>query len=263
MFNIFRKTLRDKRAFIIGWSLGLMFLAFLMVIVYPSFNNVGMDALLESLPEGLRGLVGDLDALKEMSTYLGSQLFDVRMPIFIGILAIVLALSLSVAEEEKGQLRTLVALPVSRTRIVLGKWLAAVVICVIASLATLIGVWASVLSVGETIDFMTLLRLVGLMCLMVVALVTLIFGIGIATGNRSLTMAFAIIFVVASFIVTTFAAAVDWMNDIAFISFFYYYPAVDIAKGTVQLENILVYVVLTLLSLLAAIIFFRSRDVRS
>lgn len=263
MFDVFRKTLRDKWAFIFGWSLGLVALAFLMVIVYPSFNNTGMDELLESLPEALRGLVGDLNALKELPTYLASQLFDIRMPIFISILAIVLALGLTVSEEEKGQLRTLVALPIGRTSIVLGKWLAAVVICVIASIATLLGVWLSIVSIGETIDVMTLLRLVGLMCLMIIAMVTLIFGIGLATGNRALTMTVAIVLTVGSFIVSTFAAAVDWMKNIEGISLFYYYPAVDIARGTVEPMTFLVYGGITVVALVVAIIFFRGRDVKS
>ena len=63
MFNLLRKTIYDKRVFIIGWSAGLAFFAFLMMLFFPAFQNSGLDQLLSSLPpeiQALKGLLGDL-----------------------------------------------------------------------------------------------------------------------------------------------------------------------------------------------------------
>lgn len=50
MFNLVRKTLWDKRFFILGWSLGILFLSYLMTIFYPTFNDGVINELAASLP---------------------------------------------------------------------------------------------------------------------------------------------------------------------------------------------------------------------
>ena len=116
MRSVYSKTLRDKRWFTIGWSIGFLALAGLMVSFYPAMHVDGsLDALLKNMPAALQGFVGDLGNLKQFSTYLASQMFDVRGQILGGVMVIVLALSLTVSEEDAGQTRTLLSLPISRS----------------------------------------------------------------------------------------------------------------------------------------------------
>lgn len=263
MFNLFLKTLRDKRFFILGWSLGLMFLGFAMTTFFPSFNGGQVDSLLESLPPALEGLVGNLQDWRELSGYVGSQIFDIRLPIFISILSILLAISLTVGEEDKGQLRTLIGLPISRRKIALAKWTAIVVICFLASLAPVIGIEIGLLIIDMTLDQAVLMRLGLFTWLLVTALATLIFAIGLATGRRAPTTGIAIIFAIGSFLLSTFAQAVDWLEKYEVFSFFHYFPAVDIAHGTIEWGNALLYGAVILFSLAVALLFFPRRDVKS
>lgn len=263
MFNLLFKTLRDKRFFLLGWSIGLMFLGFVMTSFFPSFNGGQIDGLLETLPPALQGLVGNLQDWRELPGYIGSQVFDIRLPIFVSILSILLAIGLTVGEEDKGQLRTLISLPISRRKIILAKWVAIVVICLIASLATIAGVELGLLAVNETLDQTVLLRLGLFTWLLVTALATLIFAVGISTGLRSVTTGVAITFAIGSFLLSTFAQAVDWLKDYEFLSFFHYFPAVEIAKGTVEWGNAVFYAVVVLVSLLVALVIFPRRDVKA
>jgi len=263
MFNLFFKTLRDKRFFILGWVVGLTFLGFAMTSFFPSFNGGQIDELLNSLPPALQGLVGNLQDWRTLPGYVGSQVFDIRLPIFISILSILLAIGLTVGEEDKGQLRTLIALPISRRKIIFGKWLAVVVICFVASLAPILGVELGLLAINETIDQMVLVRLGLFTWLLVTALATMIFAVGLSTGKRSITTGVAIIFAIGSFLLSTFSQAVDWLKDYEFLSFFHYFPAVDIAKGTIVWENTIFYLTFIVVSLLVALIFFPRRDVKS
>lgn len=263
MFNLLRKTLRDKRLFTIGWAVGLAVLGFFMVSLYPSFNDVGLDQLTESLPESMRGLVGDMSIFKELPSYIGGQLFDIRIPILASVLAILLSVGLTVGEEDKGYIRTLVALPLSRVKIALTKWLAIVTISTIAVLGTIAGVEVGLLVINEALDQMVLVRLGGMMLLLVLAMASAIFAIGLASGKRGLTMAIGILVTVGGFILTTFARGVDWLKTYEFLSIFYYYPAVDIAKGIVEPLNLLVMGAIIVISLAVAIIFFRRRDIKS
>lgn len=262
MLNLLLKTLRDKKVFIIGWSLGLLFLGFAMVTFYPSFSGGGIDELLTGLQPALQGFIGDLQDWKQLPGYIGSQIFDIRLPILVGVMAILLAVGLSVGEEDKGQLRTLVALPISRTRIVLTKWYAIAGIALAASIAVVIGVVIGVLAIGESIDLAILVRLGLMTWIMSTALATIIFGLGMATGLLGVTKAVGTILVAGSFLLTTFAQSVSWLKPYEFLSLFHYFPATTIAKQGIAFSDVLVYVALIAVSLAVAIFFFRRRDVK-
>lgn len=262
MLNVFLKTLRDKRFFILGWSLGLLFLGFMMTSFYPSFSGGQIDQLLTSLPPALQGLVGNLQDWRELPGYVGSQLFDIRLPIFISILSMLLAIGLTVGEEDKGQLRTLIGLPVSRRTIAIAKWLAIVFICLVASLATVIGVEIGIATIGKSLDQLVLVRLGLFTWLLVTALATIIYAIGLSTGKRAITTGVAIVVAIGSFLLSTFGQAVSWLADYEKFSFFYYFPAVDIANGTVVWGNIVFYITLIVVGLVATLITFPRRDVK-
>ncbi len=263
MFNLLNKTLFEKRFFILGWSLGLGFLGFAMTSFFPSFSGGEIDGLLESLPPALEGLVGNLQDWKNLPGYIGSQVFDIRLPIFASILSILLAVGITVAEEDKGQLRTLIALPISRRKIIVAKWLSIVIICFIASLAVVAGVEIGVLVIGESLDQMVLVRLGLFTWLLITALATLIFAIGSASGKRALTTGVGIIVAIGSFLLTTFSQSVDWLKNYEWLSFLHYFPAPDIAQGTIEWGNVVFYLVLIIVSLVVAFIFFPRRDVKS
>ena len=263
MFNLLRKTLRERRLFILGWSLGLGFLGFVMTCFFTSFNGGQVDELMSSLPPALQGLVGDLQDWRQLPGYIGSQIFDIRLPIFASILAILLAVGLTVGEEDKGQLRTLIALPISRRSIIIAKWLSIVIICLVASIGTVLGVEIGLLVIGETLDQLVLVRLGLFTWLLITALATLIFAIGSASGKRALTTGLGIVVAIGSFLLSTFSQSVSWLKDYEWLSFLHYFPATDVAKGTVEWGNVVFYLVLIAASLLLAFIFFPRRDVKA
>jgi len=264
MYNLFTKTLYDKRAFIIGWSLGAGVYRLPNDDIFtPRFIRItAWINCVKSLPPAFQGLVGNLENLKALPTYLGSQLFDVRIPIFISILTIILSVGLTVGEEEKGQLRTLMALPLSRTRILLTKWVVIVVICFGVTLATLAGIELGLAVIKETLDWLVLLRLGSMMWLLAVTIATMIFGIGLATGKKGVTTGLGVFVTVGSFLLTTFASSVDWLQPYENGSILHYFHAPEIAKGTIEPRDVAVYVAIIVIFLVVAFVSFRRRDVR-
>lgn len=262
MNSIFLKTLYDKRWFMLGWWLGFAALAALMVVFYPAMHQDGsLDKLLGSMPAALQGFVGDLANLKEFSTYLASQMFDIRMLLIGGVMVIILGLSLSVGEEDAGITRTLLSLPISRTKLLIQKWLAIAVIIAVTLTGAAAGILALQPTINEAVDLGALLRLLVMTWLVMVALATVTFAVAKASGSRGLATGIAILVVAGSFIITTFSKGVEWLQDFNFLSVFHYYPAVEIAKGTIELGDVAVLAVITLVSLAVAWVFFRSRDV--
>lgn len=264
MKNIFIKTLYEKRWFTLGWSFGFVAFAALMVSFYPAMHMDGaIDALVANMPDAFKGLIGDLSDLNQFSTYLASQLFDIRLPLIAGIMAIILGQSLSTAEEDRGELRTLLSLPVSRIKLLCEKWLALVVITGITVLGLYVGISLTMPFVDNaTIDANDLLSLLAMTWLLMVAYGTIAFGIGSITGEKGAATAISILVIIGSFILSTFGQAVDWLADYEWLSLIHYFPATDIVKDGIYWPNVVVLGGLTAVLLLAAAIVFRSRDVK-
>ena len=263
MRSVFLKTLYDKRVFMIGWALGFMALAALMSTFFPAMRpEGGIDQLLMNLPAAFEGLIGDLGALRNYDTYIASQLFDIRVPLIAGIMAIILGIGLSASEEETGELRTLTSLPISRTKLLFEKWLAMSVILIVISLGLAGGIYATLPFVEDAaIDVDVLLRLLAMTWLVMITYGTIPFALGFATGKRGVATGVSILVIIGSFLLSTFGQAVDWLSDYEKLSLLYYFPAIDIAKDTIQLVDALVYVGLTVLLLVIAFAVFRRRDV--
>jgi ABC-2 type transport system permease protein len=265
MFNLFRKTLYDKRAFIIGWAIGMAFFAFVMMIFFPAFKDSGLEQLLVNLPpelKSLKGLIGDIGALSTPSGYLAGQFFDIRMPMFLSVFSVILAIGLSVKDEEAGYIRTLLALPLSRTRLLFGKLFAIVVICLSAVIASAIGLILGAVVVNVSLDMTVLFNLSLVTLILLVCMTTLSYCIGIATGKRAVTMLAGVLISTASFLLTTFAKSVDWLQPFEKFSLFHYFPAADIVKNGISIIDVSVYAAITVVAIVAALIMFRSRDVR-
>lgn len=262
MRSVYGKTLRDKRWFTTGWGIGFLALAGLMVSFYPAMHVDGsLDALLKNMPAALQGFVGDLSNLKQFSTYLASQMFDVRGQILGGVMVIIVALSLTVGEEDAGQTRTLLSLPISRGSLLLQKWLAMVTIIGIVVGAMGIGVLVFQPLINEAINLAELLRLLVMTWLLLAALGTVTFAAAMATGKRSVAMLVGILVVVGSFILTTFATGVEWLQDYEMWSVFYYYPAVEIVTDGIKLSDVAVLGTLTVIPLIVSLLLFRHRDI--
>lgn len=254
----------DRRWFMLGWTFGFIGFAALMASFYPAMNQDGaLDDLVSNMPKAFEGLIGDLAYLKDFPSYLASQLFDIRLPLIAGIMAIILGQALSTSEEERGELRTLLALPISRTKVLLQKWLALVVISGVAVLGLGVGIYATVPFIANaTLDGDVFLRLACMTWLLMVAYGTIAYAIGMLTGSKGFATAVSTLIIVGSFILSTFGQAVDWLGAYEKFSLLYYFPAVDIARTGIAGKDVVVLVSVIVVALAVAIIGFRRRDIK-
>ena len=263
MRSVYLKTLYDKRIFMLGWTLGFAVLAALMVSFFPAMRQDGtIDALVANMPDAFQGLIGDLALLTSFDTCLAAQLFDIRMPLIAGIMAIVLGLGLSVTDEEKGELRTILSLPVGRTKLLFEKWFAMVTIMAVTLVGLVVGIYLTMPFIeGAEITNEALLRLVGMTGLVMVTFGTIPFAIGMASGRRGMATSLSVLAVIGSFLLTTFGAMVEWLADFERLSLLHYFPATDIVRSGAEASDIAVLGGLTSGLLLVAYLRFRSRDV--
>jgi ABC-2 type transport system permease protein len=263
MRSIYTKTMYDRRSFVIGWTLGMFVFAMLMTSFYPAMHQQGaLDQLVKQLPPAMQGLVGNLANLSQFNTYIASQLFDIRLPLIGGIMAIILSLGLSTREEEDGELRTILALPISRSKLLFEKWLALCTIIFATTIGLIAGVYAILPFLSDaSIEPIALLRLAAMTLLIMIAYGTVAYAAGMASGRRGVASFVGIVVIIGSFLLSTFSQAVDWLQAYEKFSLLHYFPAVDIVKTGIEPRDVSVLLGVTIVSLFIAWIIFRRRDI--
>ena len=146
------KTLYDRRWFVLGWLLSLAFMAWFVGIFYETFGQSDiLNQQLKDLPPSMRSIAGISDNFNTVAGYYGAQIFGKTMPIIAAILGISLGTSLAV-EEEAGTLQTLLAAPISRTRVFLSKAVASMLIFAIVFVGLIGGLALSLWQQGLSLD---------------------------------------------------------------------------------------------------------------
>lgn len=261
MHSAFTKTLYDKRWFALGWSAAFGFMSLLVVVFYPSFSSTfQFDQLANQLPAAFQGLIGDAANLKTLSGYIAEQLFNIRIPLFMIIMAIVLGLGLSISDEESGRTRTLLMAPTSRTELLLHKIAAAIVIIGAISLATILFLYLGIFIIREPAPHRLIWELFGLSWIFGATAVTVVISLGHAIGERAPTTGISLLITIGSFILTTFGAAVSWLKPYERISLLHYYDATGLSNHTFNSTHLWVLLNIAVIAAVIAVIRFRSRD---
>src|SRR5215469_9230867 len=127
MLTIFLDTLAHFRGQVLGWGLATFLMSVLTVIRWNIFqdNQEPMRQLLAGEVGDLMGMFGDVTRLTTPGGFLSLALFSF-LPLVLGAFAVLAGSGLVVADEESGTLDLVLAHPVSRTALYLGRLLALV-----------------------------------------------------------------------------------------------------------------------------------------
>jgi len=262
MRTLLLKTLYDKRWFALGWAAIIGGITLLVMTFYPTFSETNaLSQISASVPEQFKRLVGDEASFRSVPSFIGTQLYEIRIPLLIMIMALVLAQSLSIGEEEKGLLRIMTTTPMSRSRILWERWCAGVIIIGLVNLATIIGTLIGAVIVGETAPLDLVLRLAVMSCLFGIVAFSIPYAVGVASGHRGLTMSIGLLITFGSFLLTTFAAAVEWLKPTEHLSLLHYYDTKTIVDGSFNTGDVMLLITIVTVSMLVATSFFRQRDI--
>ncbi len=123
MLAEFKQTVGRFRGQMIGWGIGLGVYGLLMVSLYDSIQQIeGFDQFMASYPPEIIGFFGDLMAITTPVGYLDIYYFG-YMAVIAGIFAVGAGASLLVGDEEKGILDLVLAHPIGRSSLFLGRLL--------------------------------------------------------------------------------------------------------------------------------------------
>ena len=232
MRTIFLDTLVHFRGQVLGWGLATFLMGVLTVIRYNIFqdNQEPIRQLLAGEVGDLIRMFGDVTRLSTPAGFLSLALFSF-LPLVLGAFAVLAGSGLVVADEESGTLDLVLAHPVSRTALYLGRLLAFVV----ATLAILALSWLGFLvaMAWSTLD-------VGWWALArpYVSLAAVLFFYGglslllslVLPARRTAAMAAGVI-LLASYFLTTLARLDKGMEPVARFSPISYYQSGDAIEG--------------------------------
>ncbi len=252
--------MREERRAMLGWLAGVVMFCVIMLSMYPTIHgNQGFAKLLNAYPEPLKKLF-NLSDYTTASGYLRTEFFSFMAPLLIALFAILWGSDLIAGEEERRTIDALLANPISRRRVVAEKWLAlltgtAILTAVLELMLGLVGPLFK-LHIGWTPLTAVVLGL-GLLAL---AFGTLALAVGAATGARGTARGITTAVAVATYLLSTLAQIVTWLQPVRPLSLWYHALGTDpISTGFHPMH--LVVVALSIAAFLAAALWlFDRRD---
>jgi len=259
--NVFTKTLYNLRWQLLGWTLGVAFVAFITTAFFNSFNQEGIDNIVNSIPDSLKSIVGDVSDFKNIPGYIGQEVFGPNVVILTIAMAVIVFVGISASEEDSRRLQSLLSLPVTRSSVYFQKWLAVLFLIAIVCAGIVAGVYAALPIIDKTVDFQRMMQSALECWLMNVAYGMVAYSVAMATGRKGLTIALASGYAALSFIISSLAPAVDKLHFVDKFSIFHYYNHPLTMQHGLDMKHVVVLVAVIIILTLIGWLGFTRRDI--
>jgi ABC-2 type transport system permease protein len=259
MFSLFRHELSSRRISLLGWGIGLGLLSAMYISVYPAFAEQMGD-------------LGDLIIYQLMNIDLGSFAGYIAsvalqfMPLLLGVYMLLAGADTIAGEDDNGTLEMMVAMPLSRWKIVTVKAISLAVFSLLALLmigaisAVTLGIVLQTTSADAT-PAQLFVAFIAAWPLML-AVMTMSLFMGAFLPNRKIAIAVMVAVYLVSFLLESIGSIVTSLESLKVLSVFNYLDSsVTIFTEGPQITDIAVLLVLALIFFLLAVWSFQSRNV--
>lgn len=195
--------------------------------------------------------------------YLSSQVFYLMLPMLFSFLTISLGSSLIAREEQQKTIELLLARPISRGKLLLGKALAGL------SIATIVGLATGLVCVLEVaiIKFEGV-SIFGVFMATIISLVlSLLFGViaftftSMGAFGRGASIAIASLFALGGYIISSLDKTVTWLQEPAKVFPYHYFKPAQALGGNSVGYAPLIFIAIILALTFVSWIIFRRRDI--
>lgn len=258
--NLFLKSLRDHRASILGYGLGMALFGLLILFVFPTIEGMeGVSDLFDQYPPAFKSLFGmEGDNFLTLEGFLAIEMFSLG-PLVVALFAVNAAASMVAGEEERGTLDLLLANPLPRWRLVLEKYGAGAAALLAVCLLTAAGLIIGVLAVGQEASYgglvatslylFPLALFFGTLTLLLSAFLRRRVAVGVGLGLT-----------IATYLWDGLAPLKASLEPYGKISPFYLYEPSTTLAGTIPWGDIGILLGLSAVLLLASLWAFRRKD---
>jgi len=262
--NIFVKELKSYRRSLIFWSIGVFLMVASGMAKYAAYSSSGqsINDLIADLPKSLKAVMGfGVVDLSKISGYY--SLLYIYLLLMATIHAVMLGASIIAKEERDKTAEFLFVKPVSRTKIITAKLLAAFTNIVIFNLVTLISSITLIEkynSAGESVNGEIVLTQVGMFILQVLFLVI---GSALAAVKKKPKPApsLATGILLLTYMLSIVIDLNETIEGLKYLTPFKYFDAKNVMLGTgLEPKFIVISVIITALLLVATFTFYKKRD---
>ena len=260
--NIVKRELRSNLKSMIIWSGAIAFLVAVWMIEYESFDgNPAINNFMEALPQAMLSALGMQDlTLTSLNGFIGS--IALYLYFLLGMHAVLLGSSIISKEERARTAQYLFALPISRSKVIVGKIISAIINLMVLNIITLISMILSTISYDKGEDFYSFIG-VTFLAIFIIQMIFLSIGMFVSAVNkrhkRSSNIAVGILMV--TFLISSLINMVDRVDFLKYITPFKYFDTSYILNE-MSLEPI--YIVISILLIVGGIggtlIFYPKRD---
>lgn len=231
------RLLADRRRALVWWCVGFVAFLEVNVVFYPSVKDQSeFDQMMNEMPESLRVLMGITEDLSITSPvgYLQSQLFAMFFALLLLIFGLGLAANAVAGAEQEGRLEYLLAQPVTRLEVALGRWAATCVLVTVLALAGFVALAITDPLVGldEGLPLTHLLAASVESLLLALVFTALGFSVGAWSGHKAQALAVASAVAVVTFLLNGFGDLVALIEQLRVVSPWHWYAGDDaLANG--------------------------------
>ena len=224
--NIVKRELQSNLKSMIIWGFAIAFLVTVWMIEYESFaGNPAIDDFMAAMPQGMLAALGMQDlTLGSLNGFVGS--ISLYLYLLLGIQAVLLGSSIISKEERDRTGEYLFSLPISRSKVIVGKTISAIVNLAILNIITLISMILSTMTYDKEENFY---RFIGVtfVSLFIIQMIFLSIGMFVSAVNKrhkkSGNISVGILMI--TFLISSLINMVDRVDFLKYITPFKYFEA--------------------------------------
>jgi ABC-2 type transport system permease protein len=224
--DIARLDLRLRRRSSVAYAAGVGAYAFLIVLLYPSFeHDASLDSLSTSNPT-VAALFGAAGSLTSPAGWMNANLYANFLPLFALLMTIGYGAAAVAGQDEDGTLGNVASLPSSRQRIVLEK---VAVLGMVSLPVPVVSLVAALVGRGFDIELSvwTLVQVTATAALMAFDFGLLALLVGIVTASRASALGISAAVAGAAYVLSSLAPVVHWIHTIRYASPIYWGVGAD------------------------------------
>jgi len=235
----------------------------LLCAVFPSIeNSPAFSKLVESYPDALKTIFGLSGDFTTGAGYLDAELFSLMLPLLAIVLAIGSAARSLAGEEEAGRLELVLAYPVRRRNVVIGKAVAVAVEVGCFCAAALIALAVLDRVVGLDLPGGRLVAGVAAVGVVAVFYGWLALAVSALAPSRALTIGVPAAAAAGGYLIGGLHELASWLDPFRFLSPLWWVGQAPLRNGVDSL-GALVVTAAALAWLVAAALLFERRDLRT
>ena len=262
-----RRLLVDRLRSFQWWSLGAAGLVLSTTALYPSIKgNQSFEKLAEELPPAVVSFFG-IDTTIGMTSapgYLHARLFSTLLPVVLLIFGIGLGTRALAGAEDEGMLELTLSHPLTRRRLASERYVAVVVLLVALTGVVTVVLFGSAAAAGALVGVSRPGLLVACAGAGALALLhaTIAFGVGAATGRRSLATGFASTAAVAGYLIHGLLGITEVLEPLRYATPWHWYLERNMLATGPTAMSVVAPIFVSALVVVAGLWAFERRDLR-